>query len=162
MRWGKKQKKKPCIFGENMHRNSRQAQDQIRTFSPSLLLYVSVVGSTIFYAVACWGTFTEVEKKTMNKLIRRAGSALRSFLNSLEMVNKRRIMAKFQAILESISNTLQESVQTISTGLLFIHFINLCCLSFIYALFWSTFFVIFVSERCSINKRCYVCFGELL
>jgi len=73
----------------------------LRTF------YDSVVTSTIFFGVVCWSScITTVDRKRLNKLIKKAGSVLGCSLEPVEVVGERRVRAKFPSMLETPSHPL--------------------------------------------------------
>ena len=64
--------------------------------------YDSAVASAIFYAVVCWSCgSSERHRKRPNKLVKRAGSVLDCFLDSIEVVGERRMLAKLTSIMET-------------------------------------------------------------
>ncbi|TWW61112.1 hypothetical protein D4764_05G0012020 [Takifugu flavidus] len=83
----------------------------LRTF------YDSVVASVIFYAVVCWSCgSSERDRKRLNKLVRRAGSALDCSLDSIEEVGERRMLAKLTSIMDTPSHPLHETVGALSSS----------------------------------------------
>lgn len=52
------------------------------------MFYQSVVGSSLFYAVVCWGTEAKAkDSKRLNKLTKKAGSVIGVVLDPLEVNN---------------------------------------------------------------------------
>ncbi|XP_077578764.1 uncharacterized protein LOC144200462 [Stigmatopora nigra] len=83
----------------------------LRTF------YDTVVASTVFYAVVCWGSgSTERDRNRLNKLIRRASSVLGCPLDSVEEVGERRMLTRMRSIMDSTSHPLHESVESLRSS----------------------------------------------
>jgi len=71
------------------------------------MFYESVVTSSIFCAVVCWGSNMKVaDSNTLDKLIRRAGSILGEELDPLLVVAERRMLSKLLSILDNPSHPL--------------------------------------------------------
>lgn len=82
------------------------------------MYHQSVVASTIFYAVVCWGEGIKAkDTNRLNKLINKAGSVIGSKLVTLEEVAEDRTLAKLLAIntsnlLHSMTATLKSTVSS--------------------------------------------------
>ncbi|TWW75335.1 hypothetical protein D4764_14G0013380 [Takifugu flavidus] len=64
--------------------------------------YDSVVGSAIFYGIACWSSsITDRNSWRMDRLLRRASSVLGCPLDSVEVVGNGRLMAKLSSMLNN-------------------------------------------------------------
>lgn len=66
------------------------------------MFFQSVVTSTLFYAVVCWGGSTTKKDSTrLDKLIRRTGSVVSMKLNSLATVAEIKTLNELLAILDN-------------------------------------------------------------
>ena len=68
------------------------------------MFYQSVVASTIFFAVVCWGS--RLRAAGTNKIIRKASSVLGVQLDSLVEVSERRMLCKLHSILDNNAHLL--------------------------------------------------------
>lgn len=73
------------------------------------MFYQSVVASSLFYAVLCWGSGAKVKHTNqLNKLIKKASSIIGEELVPLEVVAEKRIMSKLLTILDNTSHPLHD------------------------------------------------------
>ncbi len=71
------------------------------------MFYESVVSSVLSFAVVCWGSSMKVaDRNKLDKLIRRAGSVLGMELDPVHVVAERRMLSKFDSILDNPSHPL--------------------------------------------------------
>ncbi|XP_077475191.1 battenin isoform X3 [Stigmatopora argus] len=92
-------------------RSFRVCRTLLRTF------YNTVVASTVFYAVLCWGCgSTERDRNRLNKLVRRASSVLGCPRDSVEEVGERRMLTRMMSIMDSTSHPLHESVESLQSS----------------------------------------------
>ncbi|TWW75331.1 hypothetical protein D4764_14G0013340 [Takifugu flavidus] len=83
----------------------------LRTF------YDSVVGSAIFYGIACWSSsITDRDSWRMDRLLRRASSVLGCPLDSVKVVGKGRLMAKLSSMLNNTSHPLQDTLTALGSS----------------------------------------------
>ncbi|TWW74578.1 hypothetical protein D4764_14G0005810 [Takifugu flavidus] len=83
----------------------------LRTF------YDSVVGSAIFYGIACWSSsITDRDSWRMDRLVRRASSVLGCPLDSVEVVGNGRLMAKLSSMLNNTSHPLQDTLTALGSS----------------------------------------------
>ena len=73
--------------------------------------YQSMVASTLFFAVVCWGGGIKAgEANRLNRLVKRASSVVGLKLDSLEAVAERRMRGKINAILCNPSHPLYDEL----------------------------------------------------
>lgn len=73
------------------------------------MFYQSVVASSPFYAVVCWGTgMKEGDAKRLYKLIKKVSSFIGQDLIPLEVVAEKRIMHKLLVIMDNTTHPLND------------------------------------------------------
>lgn len=74
------------------------------------MFYQTVVASTFFFAVVCWGAgIKEKDAKRLNKLIKKAESDISPELVTLGEVFRDRMLAKLLGIMDNDSHPLQKN-----------------------------------------------------
>ena len=75
------------------------------------MFYESVVASAIFFAVTCWGSGMRIaDTNRLERLIRRAGDVVGEELDTLTTVAERRMLSRFQSILDNVSHPLYDTL----------------------------------------------------
>ncbi|KAK0152207.1 hypothetical protein N1851_006440 [Merluccius polli] len=81
------------------------------------MFYQSVVASTLFFAVACWGGGIKAgETNRLNKLVRKASSVVGLELDSLEAVAERRMRDKIKTSVNFVDEDYDEKYQKTVTN----------------------------------------------
>ncbi|TWW53956.1 hypothetical protein D4764_0170350 [Takifugu flavidus] len=81
------------------------------------MFYQSVMTSTIFYAVVCWGAGIKAkDANRLNKLIKKAGSVVGCRLDNLDEVVRDRMVLKLRTIMDSPSHPLHNTVDKLRSS----------------------------------------------
>ena len=70
-----------------------------------------MVASAIFYGVVSWASgISVVDRKRLDKIIRKASSVLGCPLDPVEVVGERRVRAKLSSLMDSVSHPLKDTL----------------------------------------------------
>ena len=91
----------------------KQVTERLRSFNACNIMlrmfYQSVVASSIFFAVVCWGSrLRAADANKISRIIRETGSVLGVQLDSLVMVSERRMLGKLHSILDNNTHPLHQ------------------------------------------------------
>ncbi|TWW52968.1 hypothetical protein D4764_0216870 [Takifugu flavidus] len=81
------------------------------------MFYQSVMASTIFFAVVCWGAGIKAkDANRLNKLIKKAGSVVGCRLDNLDEVVRDRMVLKLRTIMDNPSHPLHNTVDKLRSS----------------------------------------------
>uniref|UniRef100_A0A8C4SHZ3 TIR domain-containing protein n=1 Tax=Erpetoichthys calabaricus TaxID=27687 RepID=A0A8C4SHZ3_ERPCA len=119
------------------------------------MFYQTVVASTLFYAVVCWGgSIKKKDASRLDKLVSKAGSIVGMELDSLTSVAERRALSRLLSIMENplhpLNSIISRQKSSFSDRLLFFFLF----FSRMHLAIWTYGILILTSEAAKYTSRC--------